>query len=471
LNIKSHTLKFIVSDLLSAAAGWLLFFEYRKIVVESEKFGYQIPIELDTNFWLALLLIPIYWLALYTITGQYRNVYRKARLQEFIRTFNTSLFGVLFLFFALLLDDTVSSYKAYYKTLIALFSLHFFLTYIGRYIIIYVTRQKIAKRQIGFNTIIVGNSSRAMELYNELEKDESSQGYFIRGFLWVDAENKDDLGDKLPALGHYTDALKVIKEKNIVEAIIAIESNQHTRLNEIINILEQRDVIIKIIPDMYDILTGSVKMNQLFGSPLIEVQRDIMPEWQQAVKRGLDILVSLIVLALFSPIYLIISILIKLDSKGSLFYSQERVGYQGKPFKIYKFRTMKVGAEKGTPQLSSGNDDRRTPIGIHLRKYRFDELPQFWNVLKGDMSLVGPRPERQFFIDQIVEKAPHYHHLLKVRPGVTSWGQVKFGYAENVDQMVERLKYDIIYIENMSLALDIRIMFYTILVVIKGRGK
>lgn len=222
---------------------------------------------------------------------------------------------------------------------------------------------------------------------------------------------------------------------------------------------------------MYDILTGSVKMSHLFGAPLIEVSREIMPPWQVVVKRQMDMAVSLIILILFSPLYILLAIIVKLDSKGPIFYKQERIGRGNKPFNIYKYRTMKVGAENGKPQLSSSGDDRRTKTGKYLRKYRLDELPQFWNVLIGEMSLVGPRPERQFFIDQILEKAPHYNHLLKVRPGITSWGQVKYGYAENVDQMIERLKFDTIYIENMSLALDFRIMFYTIVVVFGGRGK
>jgi lipopolysaccharide/colanic/teichoic acid biosynthesis glycosyltransferase len=154
-----------------------------------------------------------------------------------------------------------------------------------------------------------------------------------------------------------------------------------------------------------------------------------------------------------------------------VFFRQERIGKHGRPFKIVKFRSMYLDAERDGPQLSSTSDPRITPIGRWMRKTRMDELPQFWNVLKGDMSLVGPRPERQHFIDAITEVAPHYTHLHKVRPGITSWGQVKFGYAENVEQMVRRLKYDILYIENMSLAVDLKILAYTVLIILKGDGK
>jgi lipopolysaccharide/colanic/teichoic acid biosynthesis glycosyltransferase len=171
------------------------------------------------------------------------------------------------------------------------------------------------------------------------------------------------------------------------------------------------------------------------------------------------------------PVLCFIALAILLDSPGSIFFRQERIGFRGKPFMIYKFRSMKKDAEKSGPQLSSEHDDRRTKVGAFLRKSRLDELPQFINVLVGDMSIVGPRPERQFFIDQIVKKAPYYVRLHRIKPGITSWGQVKFGYAENVDQMVERMKYDILYLENMSLGLDVKIMIYTALIMIQGRGK
>jgi exopolysaccharide biosynthesis polyprenyl glycosylphosphotransferase len=227
---------------------------------------------------------------------------------------------------------------------------------------------------------------------------------------------------------------------------------------------------VKIIPDMYDIISGQVRMESL-GTPLIEIKHEIIAPWQRIAKRAFDIMSSLLLLLLFSPVFIFATLMTKFSSPGPIFYRQKRIGIHGKEFSIIKFRSMFNDAERTGPQLSSEEDDRITPWGRIMRKYRLDELPQFYNVIIGEMSIVGPRPERQFYIEQIIEKAPHYKHVQKVKPGITSWGMVKFGYAENVDEMIERLKYDLIYIENMNLLNDFKILFYTVLIVLQGRGK
>ena len=272
----------------------------------------------------------------------------------------------------------------------------------------------------------------------------------------------------LTQLGYLKDIHKIIAENDIHEVIIASEAKEQEQVEAIIHHIEFIDVKIKLIPDLFDMFTGKYLTPGISKNPLLEISHNVLPAWQENTKRFTDIIGSLICMIILSPVYLFLAFGVKQSSKGPILYSHERIGKNGKPFKIYKFRSMFIGAEKNGPMLSSKNDNRITKFGLFMRKTRLDEIPQFFNVFIGNMSLVGPRPERQYYIEQIVQRTPQYKRLLKVRPGITSWGQVKYGYAENVDQMVERLKYDLIYIENMSIYFDLKIIIYTIKTVLES---
>ena len=469
MNKHLHTFKYFLFDLISAIASWTLFFIYRKIYIEPIKFGHKLPIEFTEKYLYGIIFIPIFWIVLHHLSGYYKDIYRKSRLKELAQTFFTILIGSIIIFFTALLDDQVVTYHHYYKLFLSLFIIQFVLTYIPRIIITSITNNKIHNRKIGFNTIIIGGDRKALDIYQKIENQQQSVGNIFIGFISIIEKEKFLLEKYIKNLGNLSEIRDIIDDNKIEEVIIALESTEHKEIEKIINYLDDKNVIMKVIAGMYDILTGKVNMSHIYSTPLIQISHSLMPIWQGQSKQIIDFCFSLFALIIFLPIIIFLAIGIKFSSKGPVIYSHERIGRFGKPFTLYKFRSMYVDAEKNGPALSSENDNRITPFGKFMRKSKLDELPNFWNVLKGDMSLVGPRPERKHFIDQIVEKAPHYLHLQKVKPGITSWGQAKYGYAENIDQMIERLKYDILYIENMSLYVDFKIMIYTILTIVKGR--
>ena len=454
---------FLISDYFSAIISWSLFFFFRKTWIENQDF------QTDDNFWLGLIVIPVFWMFLYFIQGTYLEMRRMFRLKLLNLSISGSIIGSLIIFFTIILDDQVRGYEGYYWNLLILFCVHFIFTTIPRLFLNTILIHTIRRPENGFKTVIIGGTDKAIEIFEEIKKNTKNVNTFI-GYVNMNGNDRK-LDDVIPYLGHFEQLDEIKNEVDVDEYIIAIESSEHNKLMNILLKIDDGTVRIKSLPDTYVILSGTVKMTNIYGALLLEVISDVMPFWQRVVKRGMDFVLSLIAVVLLIPFYIFSAIAVKMSSSGPIFFLQDRVGKNGKVFKIIKFRTMVMNAERNGPQLSSKEDPRITNVGKFMRKTRLDEFPQFINVLIGDMSIVGPRPERQFYIDQIAKIQPQYNQLTKVRPGITSWGQVKFGYAENVDQMLQRMKFDLLYLKNRSLSLDIKIMFYTMVIVLKAEGK
>ena len=457
--------KYILSDFISASVAWLLFNILRYEVFAIDEGADSL---LDYLQYPGVLggqvVIPLFWLVLYYFSGYYNKPFGKSRLTELFSTFITVLIGTVFVFFALLLDDIPRSIDIYYKLFFGMFGLQFFITYIPRLLITQSGMRKIKNREWAMKVLIIGAGGKAVRIAHDLYR----LGYDICGFVSED-ERTPVKADRNQVLGTVEDIPVLMEKENVDEIVLAVESKNNKALLGILYSLYRYKRPIKVLADRFNMLS-KIQLRTIRGIPLVDVTDNNFSPAEQNIKLFLDKVCSVVALLLLSPLFAYIAWRVKKDSPGPVFFRQERIGYLGQPFWMYKFRTMYVNAEENGPSLSSEDDLRVTPFGRIMRKYRLDELPQFWNVLKGDMSLVGPRPERKYFIDEIVKTAPYYYLLHNVRPGITSLGMVKYGYAASVDKMVERMEYDILYYENMLLTLDLTILIYTVKTVITGKG-
>lgn len=462
-------LNYVFADFISTNIAWFLF-NILRFYSLGDHSGYSSLYSLLTSTTpvVGQVVFPVMMLGIYYLSGYYNQVFFKSRLQEIINTFTTAFIGMLLIYFIAIINDDINDRLQEYELMAILLGLLFGVVYIFRFGITQVASRKIHNREWAFNTLIIGTSQNAVKLEEKLRTAEKSMGYNIIGYIEPCEEH---LGRTLNLPVYPISELpQLCKDLNIKNLIITPHRHGMKATTSMINKLFPLDLPMLIMPDLYHLLTTRARINNVVGEPLIDISRAEMNQSTVNIKRLSDIIVSALTLIIISPILLAISIAIKSTSKGPIIYKQKRIGYHKKPFNIYKFRSMVVDAEQSGPALSSLNDPRITPLGRFMRKYRIDELPQFWNVLKGDMSLVGPRPEREYYIKQIVERAPYYSLIHQVRPGITSWGMVKYGYASDVDGMINRLKYDLLYIENVSFLVDLKIMFYTVHTIFTGKG-
>jgi len=422
--------------------------------------------------YLAMFGLYIYWTLLFFFVGMYRSWFASSRFDEISLLLKSSFVGIFFLFVLILYDDSIHHAASTNRILIFVYwGIFLFTTGSGRLFVRGLQRRFLIKGVGRRNALLVGYNPVAFKIHRAIIKYRAL-GIDVSAYAAVKKENVGKKFNGISVIGTTEEIASMIDKYHIRNVIIALEKHENDIVMQVISECSDKDVSIKIVPDLYYLISGQARTSQIYGFPLIDIMPQLMPEWEKKAKRLMDIAVSLLILIVSIPVIIITAIAIKLESKGPIIFKQERIGLNGKPFNVYKFRSMVNDAEKKSgPVWSSKNDPRITKVGKIIRKIRVDEIPQMYNVLKGEMSLVGPRPERKYFIEQLSKEIPLYKRRLKVRPGVTCWAQVKHKYDETIEDVKTKLNYDLFYIENISIRMDLKILFRTIFVVLFGKGQ
>lgn len=413
----------------------------------------------------ALLMLVLFWFVLFAIAGLYEVPWDLSRIDYGLLVLKTTAFGTMLIFLATL-DFSSATFEGRLTTLIYGTAVAFCVILVRMFIVSFERRHEI----LGFrkrNTLLVGKTPIAAELIREI-LERPSLRYQLVGIVDRDDKDQDFMG--FPVLGRLESIPMLVKKYNVEEILIATGSDAREEILDIIAHCDGVVPAVKLAPESINLLSG-FKTEEIIGHPLIRLYPTNLKTWQRMAKRALDLIVATLVLLPLFPLWVLIALAIKLDSPGPFLFAQERVGQHGKLFKLYKFRSMVHDAEKETgPIWASADDKRVTRIGRILRRLRIDEVPQFFNVLKGEMSLVGPRPERPFFVEQLKKEVPFYMRRLLVRPGITGWAQVKHRYDSSLDDVKRKIMYDLYYLENMSLILDLKIILRTVMVAISGKA-
>lgn len=459
MSSKKEKILLFLSDFIFINFAWVIYYYIR---IETRWIPYANP----TEFLIPLIIIYIYWLIIFSFAGLYQHWFIRSRFEEFSSVLKAVSIGCIILFFVIFIDDAMRNTKAISRAVILIYWAFMIIAVSFGRVIIRTFQIKLLDKGIGLrNTVIIGKGQKAKDL-NKLVNKYPQLGYNVLGFIGINSVAEK----KTRVLGNLNEIPLIVERNNVSEVLIALETKEKDKLLDVIKYCPQDKVHLKIMPDTYEIVSGMVKTNQIYGVPLIEVMPEIMPYAEQLFKRFLDVFISLFVLIFFLPLWLLIALLIKISSKGPVFYTQERVGKNGKLFTLYKFRSMIENAEEYGPEWAGERDPRITWIGRVIRKLYIDEIPQMINILKNEMSLVGPRPERLHFVEKLKKEFPYYFKRLSIKPGITGWAQIKHKYDSSLDDVRLKLQYDFYYIENMSLKLDFKIMINTLIVILLMKG-